>query len=306
MRKLTREAFERAAGFLRERARPLERACFEHAFAGAAVASAVVELERFANPDGGFGRGLEPDLRLPASSALATSQALRLLRELGQPGDHPLVRGALHWLVERFDAEIAAWRAVPPEVDDHPRAGHWSWALHAPGGSWPVAVIPCAEALSHFYHWEGSGPPELVKAASARLVAELGGVEPGADGVVYLDTLARTRGIPRNLASALREHVPRLALGMVSRDPGEWSGYVAKPLKLAPSPESTLAGLFPDALARNLDYQIEHQQPDGSWLPNWSWRGAYPEHWEIAKREWQGVLTLETLHSLRAYDRLES
>ncbi len=55
------------------------------------IAPAVEALASFANPDGGFGGSLEPDLRAPDSSALATSQALRMLRELGQPADHPLV-----------------------------------------------------------------------------------------------------------------------------------------------------------------------------------------------------------------------
>jgi hypothetical protein len=301
---LSRQAFERARRFLHEQARPLERALFAHEFEGAAAAAAVDELGRFANADGGFGRALEPDLRLPDSSALATSQALRTLGELGQPADQPLVRSALAWLVEHFEPEIAAWRAVPPQVDQHPHAGHWSWALHAPGGSWPVAILPCAEVLSLFCHWKGSAPAELLDAAFAGLLRALPAAEAGADSVVYLDRLARAPQLPAAVARALAEHLPRLALGMLDRNPAEWTDYVAKPLKLAPSPESTLAGLFPDALALNLDWEIEQQQPDGSWLPNWSWRGEYPEHWEIAKREWQGVLTLERLLSLRAYGRL--
>lgn len=302
---LSRQAFARARAFLHERARPLERALFVHEFEGAPAARVVEELARFANADGGFGRALEPDLRLPDSSALATSQALRTLAELGQPAEHPLVRGALAWLVERFEPGIAAWRSVPPQVDQHPHAGHWSWALHAPGGSWPVAILPCAEVLSHFCHWKGSAPAELLDAAFANLLHALPAADAGPDSVVYLDRLARAPGLPAPVARALAEHLPRLALGMVSRDPAQWTDYVAKPIKLAPTPDSTLAALFPDTVASNLDWEIAHQQPDGSWLPNWSWRGEYPEHWEIAKREWQGVLTLERLLSLRAYSRIE-
>ena len=89
--KLSRAAFERAAGFLGERARPLERALFAHAFENAPVAPALSELAGFANADGGLGHGLEPDFRLPDSSALATSHALTILRGLGQPADQPLV-----------------------------------------------------------------------------------------------------------------------------------------------------------------------------------------------------------------------
>ena len=64
-----------------------------------------------------------------------------------------------------------------------------------------------------------------------------------------------------------------------------------------------------DALSKevelNLNYEIEHQHEDGSWLPNWSWGGNYPDFWPQAKREWQGILTLMRLKQLQAFGRLE-
>lgn len=220
---LSPEAFASAAGFLDRRARPLEAALFEHSFRGAPPSAAVSELEKFSNPDGGFGHGLEPDLCVPDSSGLATSHGLTLLRELGQPADHPLVAGALAWLVENFDPDVSAWRAVPPNVDDHPRAPHWNADLHAPGGGWPVAVIPCAEALSHFLHYR-CGRDEQLSAATTALLDALPDSSLGPDSVLYLDRLARTEAIPGALAAALAEHLPRLALDMVERDPDQWDG----------------------------------------------------------------------------------
>ena len=300
---LSREAFERAAHFLAERARPLERSLFAHAFENAPIAPALSALAGFANADGGFGHGLEPDFRLPDSSALATSHALSILRGLGQPAAQPLVAGALGWLADHFDPACAAWRAVPATVDDHPHAPHWNASLHAPGGSWPVAVIPGAEVLAHFLHY-GDAPTAHVKAASAGLLAALPDTKPGPDGVLYLDRLAASEGVPDALASALAECLPRFVLDMVERDPEKWNGYVANPLKLAPSPNSTAARVIPDAVATNLDWAIGQQREDGSWAPNWTWQGAYPAAWENAHLEWQGILTLERLESFRAYGRL--
>ena len=76
-------------------------------------------------------------------------------------------------------------------------------------------------------------------------------------------------------------------------------------LKVAPSPDTTLAKALAPDVERNLDYQIAHQQADGSWAPAWSWN-AYPEAWAIAERTWRGHLTLEALRSLRAYGRIEA
>jgi hypothetical protein len=92
---------------------------------------------------------------------------------------------------------------------------------------------------------------------------------------------------------------------VVSRDPGEWGSYCISPLKIAPTPQSPVADLIWADLQAHLDYQITHQSPEGSWDPVWDWGEAYAEAWEQARIEWQGYLTLETLTSLRAYDRIE-
>ena len=60
------------------------------------------------------------------------------------------------------------------------------------------------------------------------------------------------------------------------------------------------------ALQRNLDWEIEHQEADGSWRPNWDWGGAFPEAWAQAERWWRGDVTLRTLRMLRAYGRIDA
>ena len=92
----------------------------------------------------------------------------------------------------------------------------------------------------------------------------------------------------------------------VSREPAEWSGCCITPLKVAPSPKSPVADLLGDLLKLHLDYLIEEQSTSGAWDPVWTWGDAYPDDWAIARREWQGVLTLENLLILQSYERLES
>ena len=105
MKQLGQEALGRACQFLVTQARPLERALFEHRFEGATVDGALAELARFQNEDGGYGQALEPDLRTPSSSALATGIGLRMLRELRCPVDHPMVRKAVAYLIATYDDE---------------------------------------------------------------------------------------------------------------------------------------------------------------------------------------------------------
>ena len=294
MKKLSAAAFQKARRFLSTSARPLERARFAHEFERAPRAAVLEALAAFQNDDGGFGRALEPDVRLPASSAICTLTGLDLLRELDASAEEPLVRRALAWVVERYDPEIPGWRCVPPEIDAHPHAGHWDWALHAPGGPWPHVLVPGARLLSHLEHWRTSAPDAL-RAAFLAHVATLGG-DVGGDSLFYAATVD---------APSVRARLRELAVASVSRDPNAWTDYVSKPLKLAPLPDSPLADVLRAEVQANLDWELDQQAADGAWEPNWSWRGAYPADWEQARREWRGVLTLERLRSLRAFGRIE-
>ena len=63
--------------------------------------------------------------------------------------------------------------------------------------------------------------------------------------------------------------------------------------------------LIGDDVQAHLDYQIDHQTPEGTWDPVWTWGDFYPEVWPQARQEWRGHLTLETLTSLQAFGRIQ-
>ena len=183
-------------------------------------------------------------------------------------------------------------------IDEFPHAGHWSWALHAPGGAWPHFLIPGARLLSHLQHWRTLAPAALLagytEAFRAHVETLTGPI--GGDGLYYASTVDDP---------LLRGRLRELALANVCTDPAAWTEYVNKPLKLAPLPGSAFAQILAESVSANLDWEVDRQSSDGGWEPNWSWRGAYPSDWEIARREWRGELTLKTLRSLRAFGRIE-
>jgi hypothetical protein len=298
MKKLAASAYRRARDFMQQHARPLERALFAHQFEGGARSDVLDALARFQNADGGFGHALEPDVRLPDSSAIATLTGLDVLRDVGTDASVPGLRRALDWVVAQFDPDLPGWRAVPEAVELHPHAPWWGIEHHRAGGSFDPFLVPGARLLSHLQHWRKLMPGKLVDgyADAFRAHVETLQGELGGDGLYYASTVDDAR-----VRAALRP----LALANVSREPSAWTTYVAKPLKLAPTPESSLAETLGELVTRNLDWEIEQQSSDGAWEPNWTWFGAYPETWEVARREWRGELTRKTLHSLRAWGRIE-
>jgi hypothetical protein len=311
---LSREAFERAKLFLFETARPLEKHLFLHLFAGLPADQAVVELARFANPDGGFGHGLEPDLRCEESSALATSVALQWMGACKLDADHELVQHALRYLLDTFEGAGDAsggsgggWRIIT----DRARTGDadkapW-WAALPDATNTGAMFNPTAELLGYLIQW-GTGSSEVTSAVEAFLLDHLNQHSDPLESheLLCLMRLAQTPDLPGDLASTVVSRLLRDAPLVAATDPEQWGGYALMPLWLAPTPQHHAAkALGDDLLNQNLDYAIDRQHDHGQWDPFWDWGPDQRAGWELAKADWQGVLTLQTLLTLRAYGRIE-
>ena len=312
MKRLSLEQFRRARHFLRTEARAVDRARFEHRFEGAPPEKVTEELAAYQNTDGGFGHALEPDVRTPSSSALATGIGLGILKELDCPAADPMVDRAVAFLLQTFDPEKQGWRVIPRDANDHPHAPWW----HDEDGSLArtfdgFVVIPRAQLVALLHHYAELVPRDWLETVAESTVSAVNTLEEeafagGGDTLRYALELAETGALPRHAQDRLVGRLREVTLAIVSREPDQWDEYCATPLKIAPSPDVIVADLIWDDLQRHLDYQIEHQTPAGTWEPSWTWGGLYPEAWEQAKTEWRGHLTLETLASLEAFGRLET
>ena len=144
MKELTQAAFQRAMAFVREQGRDLDRSLLTYYFEGGSAANVLAALAAYQNDDGGFGHGLEPDLRTAASSVIATTVAFQTFRSLQVPADHPLVRQGIAYLLERYDESRQVWPIIPPEVEDAPHAPWWDYAEQRSGiwrVSWSTRVL---------------------------------------------------------------------------------------------------------------------------------------------------------------------
>jgi hypothetical protein len=312
MKKLSREAFDRARDFIKAQARPLDRVLFEYRFEGSPADLVTAELARSQNDDGGFGHALEPDLRTPASSALATEIGLRTLKELGCSSEHTMVADAVRFFLETLDPETDVWRVIPPDANAHPHAPWW----HDEDGSLArtfddFLIIPRASIVGLLHYYAALVPADWLADLTEHTVATLETVEDGAfagggDSLRYTLRLVETEALPQSYKDRLVPRLYHLSRKFVSCDPQEWGGYVATPLKVAPTPDSLVADMLRDGLEEYLDYQIDHQTQEGTWEPTWTWGDFYPDVWEQVKLEWRGELTLRTLTALRAFGRIET
>jgi hypothetical protein len=312
MARLSSEQFIRAREFLKTQARPLDRALFAHRFEEAPSDHVVAELGCYRDPDGGFGHGLEPDLRTPKSSALCTGLALQLLQEIDCASDHPFVAAAVRFLLATYDEGQRVWRVIPPDANQHPHAPWW----HDDAGSLArtfdnFLIIPRAQLVGLLHHYSELVPQDWLDAVTECTVGAIEALEDdafggGGDTLRYALELAETDALPDRFKDRLISRLHEVADQIVCRDIEEWGGYCPTPLKIAPTPDSAVADVLWDDLQRHLDYTIDHQTAAGTWEPTWNWGDLYPDAWEQAKLEWRGHLTLETLTSLRAFGRIDT
>jgi hypothetical protein len=304
---LSRAAFRKAANFMRQSARPLEKALFEYHFEGGGRTNVLAELVPYQNHDGGFGHGLEPDLQTPYSSVIATVTALGILRGIGADEDTPGLPAALAYLVEAYDVERERWPIAPPEVENAPRAPWWSYAELEENcrGFW---ANPRASVVAYLQQFQKIAPSPFIEIARQATVDALMRYPQRMemhDLLCYIDLL-ETEGLPRENYESLVDKLRRALPQSVALDPNEWDEYSLRPIEVVRSPESPLAGVLDPALIdANLDYLIDRQEADGFWSPNWAWDFIDPDAWAVAERGWRGILTLRNLKTLRDYGRIE-
>jgi hypothetical protein len=119
---LSAENFDQARAFVKTNARAVDRCLYEFYFEHGPAGGVLDALTAYQNPDGGFGQGIEPDFRLPASSPMATSVGLQYCTAVGAPPNHPIVQAAVKYLVNTYQIDGDFWPATSLEVNDHPHA----------------------------------------------------------------------------------------------------------------------------------------------------------------------------------------
>ncbi len=94
--KIDMHALKNVEKYLYLEARLLERRMFELVFGNGTTEDFLLALRAYMNVDGGFGNGIEPDLRTPVSNAISAETALCLI-DIADVHDGTIVREVAHW-----------------------------------------------------------------------------------------------------------------------------------------------------------------------------------------------------------------
>jgi hypothetical protein len=286
MNTLTPDALAAAERFLALNARVLERRRFDHLFRGGPAEPVRRALTAYANPDGGYGHGYEPDLRGPSSQPVPLQHVLELAIELGDPPP----AGLLGFLTS-ITTPDGGVPFVLPTIRGEPCGPWWVTTDDPPAAINPTATLTgLLYALGSTHPW--LGPATAYCWAHVESLTETTPYDARAI-LRFLDHVP-DRERAEKAFTAIRE--PILATATLDPDtPGE----AHFPLDYAPAPDGFGRRLFTsDVIDTHLDALIAAQRPDGGWTVNWTlWT-------PIVEPEWRSWITLDRLTTLRAYGRL--
>src|SRR5215472_3998551 len=287
---MTEIDFGSATNFVWLNARLLDRLRFAYHFLDAGAEPVLRALGAYQNADGGFGNGLEPDIRAPISQPQPVEVALRLLDELNAVEGQVVARACDY--LHSISTREGGVPFVLPSVRGFPRAPWWE-----SGEDPPASVNPTA-AIAGLLHKHRVDHPWL-RPATTFCWREIEAHERFEQYhmVSVLTFLQHAPG--RDRAEAAFERMGRAILeeGLVELDPVQASEF--SPLTYAPTPDGLARPLFADeVIEAHLDGLARRQQPDGGWPI------SFPSPSQLAELEWRGAVTVKALLTLRAYGRL--
>ncbi|SFL43214.1 Prenyltransferase and squalene oxidase repeat-containing protein [Paenibacillus sp. 1_12] len=287
------ELFAQAKLFIYQNGRLLDRRRFEYFFENGSQEAVIAALAPYQNPDGGFGQGLEPDIRSPYSQPVPTESALILMDEI-EYFDYSILKGIIRFL----QAHTIHSGGVPLafcSINDYPHAPWWNTDQDSQANMNPtgriLGLLYKQRTLTDFLeeNWFQSAVAYVWNEMEKGLPAGYH------DGVQWISFLQHTPERERAAAYLLSIQKWLTQPDIIERDP-KADGYVHKVLDWAPSHESYAAQMVSDQdIEQHISYLVSQQQPDGGWPISW------PAVSAAGELEWRGHLTVERLRTLRSF-----
>lgn len=282
--------------FMASNARLLDRRRMELAVGDGDPEATLAALSGYRNSDGGFGRGLEPDARAPASQPVAALHAFEVFEEVA-PVTSPLAVSLLDWL----DAVAFEAGAIPFARPGGASAGSAPmWATSDTGS--PSLHMTCV--VLSIAHRVARHDPEVaahpwLRRATGWAMAEIAAIEGATHAIAFRYVLQLLDSLEaRDELARLGAHLPADGILPVT---GGKPDEAMRPLDFAPEPGRPIRELFdPATIETDLDRLAAEQHDDGGWDVDWA-------HWSPAGGlDWRGWATVRAVRILRANGRLQS
>ncbi|MQA82778.1 MAG: hypothetical protein GEV10_30720 [Streptosporangiales bacterium] len=283
-----------AASFMATHARALDRRRFELLFGEADAGTVLAAVDGYRNLDGGYGWGLEPDLRAAESQPAGALHAFEVFEDIA-PVTTPHAAQLCDWLASVSLPDGGVPFALPVR-DASGCAPFWAQAdpkvstLHSTSFAVGAALRVAAHDPDVAAH------PWLDRATQYCLTAiEAIGDRPHAIELTFviqfLDAASDTRKEAGALLDRLRRFIPDDGLLPVE---GGAADEVIRPLDVAPVPGRPARTLYDAGVVdADLSRLAAEQHDDGGWSVD------FASYSPAAALEWRGYRTVAAVSVLR-------
>lgn len=282
-----------AASFLATHGRLLDRRRFEFLFGKVGSDAVLAAVDGYRNPDGGYGWGLEPDLRAAESQPGGALHALEVFAEAGPTsraveacdwlGGVSLSDGGVPFAVPVADPAGCApfWANADPHTSSLQSTAFVAGVAHRVAARDPgVAGHPWLAAATRYCF------DTIAALDAAPFAIELN------FAIGFLDAAYETHAEAAPLLDKLGAFVPEDGLVPVA---GGSDGETMRPLDFAPLPDRPARRLFgAEVIDADLRRLAAGQQEDGGW------RVDFRSYSPAAELEWRGYATVAAVSLLRA------
>lgn len=282
----------------------------------------LFELLKFQNEDGGFGNALEPDIRMPFSSAVATEVAVKILKDLTQREPRALkacksiIDEITKYLWSTYNSDTSGWEIVPKEVDDFPHAVWWNYeGIQGFAPFNPTATLAgflykydpddlrTNKLVSHMIELFMNTPNEGIEGHGLSCLIHLQeylNEDESIEKTTVLLEKIQIDGIPLTL-DRFNNKINAAIIAKADWNPDNWNTYTMEPLKYIDSNEHPLYLEYSEIIQQNLDFLINNLNANGYWDIHFTWC-QYEEVFEkTAKTEWLGYFAYENLKRLLSF-----
>ncbi|NJP94450.1 hypothetical protein HCN51_34270 [Nonomuraea sp. FMUSA5-5] len=282
-------------GFLAGHGRLLDRRRYDLLTGAGDAAGALAALEGYRNADGGYGWGLEPDLRSPESQPGAALHAFEVFEEAGAVTS-PHAAALCDWLETVTLPDGGLPFSLPLAVPTA-TAPWWAGSDHASSSLQITAITAAAAHRVGAHDPAVAAHPWLERATRYCLDAIQAMEEPPHAYVLlfavrFLDALYDDHPRAADLLKRLGARIP--GDGRVPVEGGT-ENETLRPLDFAPFPGRPVRDLFePSVIAADLVRLAGEQQDDGGWTVD------YARISPAGSLEWRGAATVSAVRILRA------
>jgi hypothetical protein len=282
-----------AADFMASHARPLDRRRFGVVIEGDPPEGALAALSGYRNADGGYGLGLEPDLRSTSSQPAPALHAFEVFEDI-LPATSPAAVELCDWLGTVTLPDGGLPFALP--VED-PAASAPFWV----DGDSSVSSLQITAVVLGGVQRVAAGDPavashEWLDRATEFCVAAIDALDDPqamelAFSVRLLDAIHERHPRADELLAKLAKHIPANGLVPVT---GGLEDEAMRPLDFAPAPDRPARDLFsPQVVSAELERLAEQQRDDGGWEVD------FASYSPAGSLEWRGHATVRALTILK-------